>query len=245
MESITLLLAFLFLRWDRVPNANFVSAVYTIVTALLIASIFRWKIFPVCFVDSSGLTPFKIYSEYLICAILIVAIFLLQRNKEKFEEKIFRTLLLSMMCTVISELAFTLYISNYGFSNLVGHYFKIFSFCLVYEAIIKTGIERPFEVIFLDLDRANNGLKKEIEVGIKTQQEKEKLIDSLKKAADEIKILQGMLPICSVCKNIRDDKGYWNCIESYLSEHSELVFSHGICPECAIKHYGDFYKPQD
>jgi len=48
-----------------------------------------------------------------------------------------------------------------------------------------------------------------------------------------------LLPICSHCKNIRDDKGYWNQIESYIHEHSEAEFSHSICPECAIKYYPD------
>ena len=52
-----------------------------------------------------------------------------------------------------------------------------------------------------------------------------------------IKILKGLIPICASCKNIRDDQGYWNQIEAYLQRHSELEFSHGICPECARKLY--------
>jgi len=51
-----------------------------------------------------------------------------------------------------------------------------------------------------------------------------------------------MLPICAACKKIRDDKGYWNQIESYIREHSEAEFSHGICPDCAKKLYPDYYK---
>ena len=61
----------------------------------------------------------------------------------------------------------------------------------------------------------------------------------LQKALDEVKILSGFLPICSSCKNIRDDKGYWNQIENYISKHSEAEFSHSICPECAKKLYPD------
>jgi response regulator RpfG family c-di-GMP phosphodiesterase len=61
----------------------------------------------------------------------------------------------------------------------------------------------------------------------------------LQKALDEVKILSGFLPICSSCKNIRDDKGYWNQIENYISKHSEAEFSHSICPECAKKIYPD------
>ena len=86
---------------------------------------------------------------------------MLQKNSENFEKIIYRLLLVSLICTIISELAFTFYISNYGLSNLVGHYFKIFSFFLIYLALIKTGIEKPFELIFRDLDRLNQGLEKE------------------------------------------------------------------------------------
>ena len=63
--------------------------------------------------------------------------------------------------------------------------------------------------------------------------------DNLLKALKEIKTLSGLLPICATCKKIRDDKGYWNQIESYISAHSKAEFSHGICPECADKMYSD------
>ncbi len=62
----------------------------------------------------------------------------------------------------------------------------------------------------------------------------------LQYALDNVKTLSGLLPICSFCKKIRDDKGYWNQIEQYIHEHSEAKFSHGICQECAKKHYPDF-----
>ena len=62
---------------------------------------------------------------------------------------------------------------------------------------------------------------------------------ALKKAREELKSLRGILPICASCKKIRDDKGYWNQIEAYISQHSEADFSHGICPECARKLYAD------
>ncbi|MGM0655958.1 MAG: PAS domain-containing protein [Thermodesulfobacteriota bacterium] len=55
----------------------------------------------------------------------------------------------------------------------------------------------------------------------------------------EIKILRGILPICSICKKIRNDKGYWTQLEEYINDHSEADFSHGICPECAKKYYPD------
>ncbi len=68
---------------------------------------------------------------------------------------------------------------------------------------------------------------------------REQLIKDLKGALAKVKTLSGMLPICSACKKVRDDKGYWKQIESYISEHSEAVFSHGMCPECTKRLYPD------
>ncbi len=65
------------------------------------------------------------------------------------------------------------------------------------------------------------------------------LIDALREALANVKQLSGLLPICCNCKKIRDDKGYWNEIEKYIHEHSEVKFSHGICRECAKKLYPD------
>lgn len=60
-----------------------------------------------------------------------------------------------------------------------------------------------------------------------------------KKAEEEIKALRGIIPICSHCKEIRDDKGYWNKLEAYLHEHYDAEFSHSICPRCAKELYPD------
>ena len=70
--------------------------------------------------------------------------------------------------------------------------------------------------------------------------EKERLIAELKKALSEIETLQGLIPICSFCKKIRDDEGYWEQIEKYISQRSKAFFSHGICPDCMKKYYPDF-----
>ena len=66
--------------------------------------------------------------------------------------------------------------------------------------------------------------------------------DKLEKSLKEIKTLSGMLPMCASCKKIRDDKGYWNHVEAYITDHSDAVLSHGICPECSKKLYPEFHK---
>jgi CheY-like chemotaxis protein len=63
------------------------------------------------------------------------------------------------------------------------------------------------------------------------------LIDQLQQARGEIKALSGLLPICSYCKKIRDDEGYWHQLESYIHKHSDAQFSHGLCEACASEHY--------
>jgi two-component system sensor histidine kinase EvgS len=86
----------------------------------------------------------------------------------------------------------------------------------------------------------NRKLAHEIRERKKTESEKEKIITELRGALKEIKTLRGILPICSHCKKIRDDKGAWNQLEHYIHEHSEAEFSHGICLECAKKYYPEF-----
>jgi len=72
--------------------------------------------------------------------------------------------------------------------------------------------------------------------------ERQKLLTQLEHSKKEIKTLKGFLPICASCKKIRDDKGYWTGIETYISERSEAEFSHGLCPECVTKLYGLHYE---
>jgi hypothetical protein len=67
--------------------------------------------------------------------------------------------------------------------------------------------------------------------------EQKRLIGKLQKALEEIKTLSGLLPICSHCKKIRDDSGYWQGVEQYIAEHSSVQFSHGICPDCLRQYY--------
>jgi PAS domain S-box-containing protein len=75
----------------------------------------------------------------------------------------------------------------------------------------------------------------------RAEQEQRRLIHELQEAITNVKTLRGLLPICSSCKKIRDDHGYWNQIETYIKTHSEANFTHGICPECMQRLYGDLY----
>ncbi len=74
------------------------------------------------------------------------------------------------------------------------------------------------------------------------EQRVEKRTRELQESIDRMNVMRGLLPICSSCKKIRDDQGYWKQVEQFVSEHTEARFSHGICPECALRLYGDIYE---
>ena len=77
------------------------------------------------------------------------------------------------------------------------------------------------------------------------QEERERLIAELQKTLAAIKTLHGIIPICSSCKKIRDDEGSWKQLETYISEHTDAAFSHGICTECAKKLYPGYFEKKE
>ncbi len=80
---------------------------------------------------------------------------------------------------------------------------------------------------------------RDITTSINIQLETEQLIIELQRAREKVATLSGLLPICSICKKIRDDKGYWNQLEEYMKIHANVNFSHGICPDCMKEHYSN------
>ncbi len=87
--------------------------------------------------------------------------------------------------------------------------------------------------------RLNQSLNQEINHRKKVEVSREKLIADLQGAVNDIKVLNSLLPICSYCKKVRDDKGYWNQIDAYIEAHTDTEFSHSICQDCAKNYYPD------
>ena len=146
MEGLSLLIAFRFFRRRLRPHLVFLG--YSVVLFLLLMSIFFWNIFPVCFVEGTGLTPFKKISEYVISLILLASIVFLFRNRKEFDRTVLQWVTWSIVLTIASELAFTFYVDVYGLSNLIGHYLKILSFYFIYKGVIQTGLQKPYDVMF-------------------------------------------------------------------------------------------------
>jgi PAS domain S-box-containing protein len=374
--SISLIIAPLFI--NRKLNTTLMYALYSLLTLLTLLSIFYWQIFPVCIVEGVGLTPFKVVSDYIICLILLGSIGLLLINRRSFDSRVLRLIVFSIILSIATGLAFTLYADPFGIMNAIGHFFQIASFYLIYLAFIETSLTKPQDILYqklkknegklaesveqlndanaelkqeaterkrveealresegryaLTLDAVNDGLwdwnvlsgsaffsphyylilgyddggfpasyeswrllvhpedlnrveeelRQSIESGrgfaidlrmklksggwqwvstrgkvvkrngegkalrmvgtlsdITDRKRAEETLKEegrrLQQVLDEVRTLRGIVPICSYCKKIRDDDGYWSQVERYVSDHTEAKFSHGICPACFEK----------
>ncbi|PTD93827.1 hypothetical protein C9439_05780 [archaeon SCG-AAA382B04] len=153
VEAATLLIAPILLGLKRKIKILYPFLIYLVIFIALLVSIFG-GFFPTCYIEEEGLTAFKIVSEYLISIVLGLALYLLYKKKASFEKRIFNLLAVAIVLTIFSEIAFTFYISVYGFSNFVGHFFKLISFFLVYQALIVTGFREPFSLLFREKKEA-------------------------------------------------------------------------------------------
>lgn len=177
MQAASFFVALRFL--GREINAQKVFGLYLALTLALLASILYFKVFPDCFIEGQGLTPFKKTAEYIISGALAAYLFLMRRYKEQFSPAIYRDIQLAVVFTICAELAFTFYVSVYGFSNLVGHIFKLAAFYFIYRAVIENGLRKPYDLMFLELKRheesllvKNAGLSEAIQLAREAEQAK-------------------------------------------------------------------------
>jgi signal transduction histidine kinase len=154
LQAITFLVAPFML--NRKLNVQWVFGAYALVTALLMLSIFTWKIFPVCYVEGFGLTPFKVVSEYVISVLMVISLLVLWQNRQAFENDVAQLLMFSLAVTAISEIAFTSYMNVYSHTNLIGHVLKFVAFYLVYKAVLETGLEKPYDILLRQLKHNEN-----------------------------------------------------------------------------------------
>jgi len=127
-------------------------------TVLALLSVFWWDVFPLCFVEGVGVTPFKKASEYVISAVFAVSLVLVARNPDTMNLRERRLLCSAFALTIASELVFTLYVSAYGYQNLIGHYLKIGAFFLAYLALFSGKIRGRLALVE-DLERAKTRLE--------------------------------------------------------------------------------------
>lgn len=144
LEAVLLLTAPWFLSHSL--KRNLVFSVYGVIAIILSVLVMSGN-FPEGFVEGKGLTKFKIYSEYVIIGILAMGILYLFYQRKLMDQRVFVLMVASMSLTMMAELAFTFYISVYGLSNLAGHIFKLFSFWLIYVAVVRTTLREPFSAL--------------------------------------------------------------------------------------------------
>lgn len=150
-QSVALLAAPLVLK--RRLSLELALAGFSAAVGLWIVVIFRgWM--PTTYIEGEGLTAFKMGSEYLIMLLLLGAVVTHYRARQVFVPNIFALIIASILLTTLSELMFTRYVSVDDIFNLFGHFLKIVAFYLIYKAVLQTGLVRPFDVLFQDLEEA-------------------------------------------------------------------------------------------
>lgn len=157
-ESVSILSATFYLT--RPLNLTGARLFYFGGFALLMLSIFYWQVFPTCLVPETGLTPFKIYSEYIISVIILAALVQLIRHQRFFQDKeVYYSMIFGYSITIFSELMFTQYFSVHDLSNIIGHQLKFFSCYFIYLATVKKNLILPYR----QLAETNQQLQFEIE----------------------------------------------------------------------------------
>ncbi len=153
----TFLIAPLFLKrrlWLKTTFAGFAA-----VTGVALLSLLVWDNFPHMFVEGMGLTPAKKMLELVLCGLFIAAGIALLRIRKAFEPRVLHLLLVSLGCFIGSELAFTLYATPFGLSNLGGHLFQVAGFYFTYHAVLVTALVDPFGLLFRELAASERSLR--------------------------------------------------------------------------------------
>ncbi|MGE5224631.1 MAG: MASE3 domain-containing protein [Omnitrophica WOR_2 bacterium] len=149
LQSLSFLIAPILM--SRKLKIESVVSAFALVTGLILSSIFWWHIFPVCYIDGIGLTPFKKESEVVVSILLMGSILLLWWRRQEFDPGTLRLIMLSLGFNIAAEIAFSFYVNVYGVYNLVGHFFRFISYYIIYKAIVETGFVKPYDLLFHNL----------------------------------------------------------------------------------------------
>ncbi|MCX6692927.1 MAG: ATP-binding protein [Methanoregula sp.] len=160
LQAFTLLAAPFFIR-RKVRTAPLL-VIYSAATALLLWMIFA-GMFPACFIEGQGLTPFKITSEYIISILLIAATVLLYWKRAAFNPRVFHYLVAFNLLTICAELSFTSYSNLYGFMNTIGHFFRFAAVYCLYIAIVTVALRNPFDLLYSELKEKSVALEQSVE----------------------------------------------------------------------------------
>lgn len=162
LAAATFVLAPFFIK--RRLNVNLLLSAYAISAGFLLLSIFTWRIFPESFSETDGLTTFKIISECVISGLFVLAMFLLWRQRKALYENVFRPLFMGMGAGIAAEILFMFYRDVYGVFNMLGHLLVLFSFVMIYKALVEASLRRPYQTLFRELKRSEERYKNLVEL---------------------------------------------------------------------------------
>ncbi len=131
---------------------------YFFICIFIISSILYFKIFPACYIIGHGLTQFKIVSEYIISAILLLVAILYFNLRNNMDYKLFFYMECHLLSMAVSEILFTSFFSPFDWTNVWSHIVRVISYLFLYKAIIETGLKRPYAILFHKIDKIGNEL---------------------------------------------------------------------------------------
>jgi len=150
-----------------------------------------------------------------------------------------------------AERQWKILLSPQGFYDHMWHAWVVLGGSLLLTALLvffmlrKISYTAEIEQRVIHQAETNQQLEKEINERAAAEEERDKIILNLQQALEEVETLRGILPICSFCKKVRDDKGYWEQVDVYIYKHSQADISHSICPDCVKKHYSHIHNNED
>ena len=156
--GVSFLLAPLFIK--RKVSTVPVFAVYLLAVALVLLSVLRWRNFPATYIEGTGLTAFKVYSDYAVCLMLLAGLGLLLSNRRAFDARVLNIIAFALVLSIASGLAFTLYADPFGITNAVGHFFQIASFYFIYLGVVETVLTQPQNILYRSLQQSSENVLK-------------------------------------------------------------------------------------
>lgn len=212
LQAASLLVAPLFASRKIRPGVAF--GVFTVATTALFGLIF-FGIFPDFYVPGAGVTPIKVVSDYLVSGVMLLSLLHLFRVRDRFDRDVFRMLAVSVAFLIVAELSALFYTDAFVYNSLPGHYFKVVSYFLVYQAIFMTGLIRPYDLLFRNLKNseeevraARDGL--ELQVSARTQELEdsnrrlEEELSERKRATEMREIILDLLKLSQSAESVRD-----------------------------------------
>lgn len=186
LESSALLAAPFF--FTRSLQPRLVAYIYTALGGLILLTVFYWRTFPECYIEGSGLTSFKITSEYLIATIYVAALAVLrQLGRSHLDMYVIKLLTVAIIAKTLAELSFTVYIDVYGATNFIGHVLKVISTYYIYVAFVEISLKEPHKILYFQLEQtkdklqaSNQQLQTEIGVRMNAQHELEASLKELR-----------------------------------------------------------------